>query len=441
MDDAPSPPVVPSRWQRFSWLIASVVAAAVLVVAFLQWSRDEPAPDVADLVQRPLALADEDNAFAVLVRAAQSIDRSPWAADLDLYSDVARGKKWDAEKTTLWLNANAHIWPAMERAASLPLSQGPILKSLDDASFPALGPLRELAELAQLRARHLHRQGDRDAALAWLATCLQAGQRVSDSNSVLIVWLTGISMHGYAWQTLDALLAGDPISPATGRALIEALEATRPSAGSLAKVIGNEHVIGTLTIGLMHRERGQRSIGDKDADAMLATSRNLSLLFKPHRTERLHAEHLRKVIDLIDADWPTLRAASNAPSADLFGAGWQRWNPDNLAGRALLGAVTPTLHGILAKRLRTQSAISALQALIAVRLCELEHGTLPEKLADLVPAYLSKVPLDYFDRAPIRYSREHRALWSVGKNNLSITTQNAAVDTSEVYLKIPPRTP
>ena len=45
---------------------------------------------------------------------------------------------------------------------------------------------------------------------------------------------------------------------------------------------------------------------------------------------------------------------------------------------------------------------------------------LPASLAQLVPDYLPEVPLDYFDRAPIRYSRTNRAVWGIGPDNFSV---------------------
>ena len=52
--------------------------------------------------------------------------------------------------------------------------------------------------------------------------------------------------------------------------------------------------------------------------------------------------------------------------------------------------------------------------MIAVRAYAAEHGELPATLAELVPAYLPQVPLDGYDGAPLRYSREKKLVWSVG---------------------------
>ncbi|MCX6955922.1 MAG: hypothetical protein NTV51_27585 [Verrucomicrobia bacterium] len=437
MDDAHPSPAASPRWKWRYLLVASGVAALVLVVAFVFVSRDEPPPDVRDLVRKPLELSDADNAYAILAAAAQSIDASPWASETDVYFDVARGKKWDADRAAVWLAANDHVWPAVVRAASIPSSQGPTIKSLTDPVDPSADALRQLTELARIRAQYLARTGRPQEAFEWLTTYLHAARRISDSNSLLLVWLTGMSAQVSASQTLDTIIAQSAPSPETGRTLIQALEDIRPSPGALAMAIGNEHVMMQLLIEQLRPGGAQPPMGNQGLDAMLSVGRVFPLVFKPHRTQRLHAEYFRKVIDLIDADWPTLRTASSSLTADLLGAGGPQWNPNNIAGRALLGDVTPNLQAAMVKRLRTQSAISATQALIALRLYEIEHGTLPEKLSDLVPQYLPKVPLDYFDRAPLRYSREFRAVWSVGKNNLTITTPDPKVDSSEVYLKVP----
>ncbi len=151
---------------------------------------------------------------------------------------------------------------------------------------------------------------------------------------------------------------------------------------------------------------------------------------------RIHAEILRRTSSRGDADWLTLK--SNPPSGnDLVGYGWHQWNPDNLLGRAVVDSVASTLEGILAKRLRAQSAISATQALLAVRLYQIKHGTLPETLSELVPKYFPSVPLDYYDRAPIRYSRSAKAIWSVGKNGLTAAQLDTNLDHSEVVLRLP----
>jgi len=62
---------------------------------------------------------------------------------------------------------------------------------------------------------------------------------------------------------------------------------------------------------------------------------------------------------------------------------------------------------------------------------------LPATLAELVPSYLPTVPRDYFDGQPIRYSREFRAVWSVGRDNFKVASATMEeVDSTEIYLPL-----
>lgn len=76
----------------------------------------------------------------------------------------------------------------------------------------------------------------------------------------------------------------------------------------------------------------------------------------------------------------------------------------------------------LDRRLIQQSTISANEAYLALALYQREHRELPATLDALVPDYLPAVPRDYFDGAPIRYSRDFRAVWSVGSHHFTVTS-------------------
>jgi hypothetical protein len=53
---------------------------------------------------------------------------------------------------------------------------------------------------------------------------------------------------------------------------------------------------------------------------------------------------------------------------------------------------------------------------IALARYQLEHGALPADLSALVPTYLDALPLDPYDRKPLRYDPGRGAVWSIGKN-------------------------
>jgi hypothetical protein len=61
-----------------------------------------------------------------------------------------------------------------------------------------------------------------------------------------------------------------------------------------------------------------------------------------------------------------------------------------------------------------QSDLDGLRLVIACRIYEARHGSLPEKLDALVPELLRSVPCDPFDGKPFRYVREQAVVYSVG---------------------------
>ena len=92
-----------------------------------------------------------------------------------------------------------------------------------------------------------------------------------------------------------------------------------------------------------------------------------------------------------------------------------------------------------------QSRHSASEAFFALRIYFAEHGELPARLDQLVPAYLPAVPLDFYDRQPIRYSHDNFAVWSVGFRHFNVTSINPDPEETqnEIYYRLdfaaPPR--
>jgi hypothetical protein len=82
------------------------------------------------------------------------------------------------------------------------------------------------------------------------------------------------------------------------------------------------------------------------------------------------------------------------------------------------------------RRCLVESASSAAQAQVGLRAYEVEHGRLPDRLADLVPRYLDAVPLDGFDGAPLPYDRAERVLRTVG-SDLSLGAPASSVGDPE----------
>ena len=54
--------------------------------------------------------------------------------------------------------------------------------------------------------------------------------------------------------------------------------------------------------------------------------------------------------------------------------------------------------------------------MLALKCYAIEYGELPASLDQLVPEYLDEIPADPFDGRPMRYSKEKKIVYSVGRD-------------------------
>jgi hypothetical protein len=66
------------------------------------------------------------------------------------------------------------------------------------------------------------------------------------------------------------------------------------------------------------------------------------------------------------------------------------------------------------RRCLAHTYFDAVTAIVAIQAYQRDHQALPATLNELVPEYLDKLPIDYFNGETLKYSREHKWLYSVG---------------------------
>jgi hypothetical protein len=121
-----------------------------------------------------------------------------------------------------------------------------------------------------------------------------------------------------------------------------------------------------------------KAVGLADADAAIY----LDLMDGYMKSVQLPPHERQKAADAVDA---RLRATSKV--------------------HVLLHTIMPSLSRVTTIELRTVAHLRAADAALAVHRYRLTAGKLPDKLADLVPAYLESVPKDPFDGDELRYKK------------------------------------
>lgn len=94
----------------------------------------------------------------------------------------------------------------------------------------------------------------------------------------------------------------------------------------------------------------------------------------------------------------------------------RRWYTSNYIGKmyyyCTLRNYSRFALGIAGERLEQNFQVAAVQTLIAAHLYRRQHGRYPDRLDQLVPSYLDRVPLDPYDGHPLGYSPGERRVFS-----------------------------
>jgi hypothetical protein len=93
----------------------------------------------------------------------------------------------------------------------------------------------------------------------------------------------------------------------------------------------------------------------------------------------------------------------------------KRTTPYNIFANMLM----PALSKAAAKTARTQTFVDAACIACALERYRLAYGQFPEKLADLSPQFIEKIPHDVMDGQPLRYRKngdDNYLLYSIGWN-------------------------
>ena len=88
----------------------------------------------------------------------------------------------------------------------------------------------------------------------------------------------------------------------------------------------------------------------------------------------------------------------------------------NSVGKILFSMLAPTMERALTKKCHPQTNVAAMRLKTGLRLYELKHGQLPDRLDALVPDFLKEIPKDPFDDQPLRYSKPDKTVWAVGSD-------------------------
>jgi hypothetical protein len=88
----------------------------------------------------------------------------------------------------------------------------------------------------------------------------------------------------------------------------------------------------------------------------------------------------------------------------------------NVFGEVSYWLIMPGTEALIAARCDESVALQTTRMLLAARAYQSKHGRLPANLDALKPEFIAAVPEDAFSGEPLKYSREAKVIYSVGKD-------------------------
>lgn len=269
-----------------------------------------------------------------------------------------------------------------------------------------------MGKLLRLKVHVEASEGRMEDALNTSLQLLHFGSGLERSEGTTIDHLVAITVGAIGKQSLEqVLLSGkaDPLLLAEIQKEVTGLESRRQDFIMTVKM---EALFFKNAITLLKRK-------DAAADQLEGWLAVIAHLTKPNLTQASRIYYISPVIDGYAMSWKegwrvTLKMEQEH---EEFCKNWFRsWISPNAGGNYMSRLALPSTLRLYAKSIVGVTMTRQIDLMLAMRRYELEQGELPDTLEALVPKYISAVPLDPFDEAPMRWNATKKVIYGVGED-------------------------
>jgi hypothetical protein len=267
--------------------------------------------------------------------------------------------------------------------------------------LPHAQNLRSVSRMLVLEAYARAHRGDTEGVAETLQTMLIT-PRALDKEPIFVSQLVQNAMNSIALDMLEKMLNSLEFSDEDLQQLQQTVQQTDLESGMRGAMLG-ERVLGLQAI----QNPGQLNV---QVPVRL-----------PNRNEELavYLKFMRKLVDASRKPFPDaldgVAQVSQEFKEELQGAsfGGVRY--------PLIAQLLPAMDAVFEATARGTAATQATETLIAVARFRKQHARLPDSLDELVPDFLSEVPMDPFDGKPLRYlitDDGTAVIYSIGRNRV-----------------------
>ncbi len=394
------------------WIGIAVFVVFMAAFTVLTLRPDAPPPEDADLRIAFEATAEDENAWYFFKLAGDCVVVPEGREESYTYRhllDEGDKSTWNSEFAARVVEENDA--PRVHLARGLACPGCRVANPFDfDTIFGDVKGFREVARVSTVRGRWLLEQGESREAVAQLLQVVRVGSRIQASGGPMICYVSGVLHKQVALRELRRALAAPGLDGLFLRRMLEDLADCGASVEALTNVYKLEYWWAVAN--LDDPNFGARA---ESESTKTGKRRGKTLLYKPNKTKRLVARTVRLMIEsasetYADAELPDVAHELSSPWSLRY---YLNGNAVGIITHDMLMGAVPTTHLL---KCRENCAVAATRILIALRCYQLDRGKLPETLDELVPEYLQSVPLDDFDGKPMKYTKEKKVVYAVGKD-------------------------
>jgi len=410
-------------------VLVCILAAVYLIFCSIPrilniFYHDIPPIDDSDLALQKINLSDSVNGY-VDVTNAISVMYAPSSMTAAI-TDMSVGNNWNDATATMLVSKNAQALVYFGQAARKPQFQWP--GTADPANISpdlVLTPLndwRTISRINSIYAMALAKQGKDAAALDAAMNSVSFGQKIEDSQDVLIGYLVGLSLKTNGLTAIQKIISSSKLASAD----------IQPYINEMNKYVNDDS--GLITAFKAEYQNLIWTVSPENLKAMLlgsfdpqdlntpqdslkgmtpnqyASKINASFYFQPNKTKLLFANYVRDEI----RNAPTSCGVTPQAPLKLLAPRdpVRMWLEPNFVGEVLHDMTALSLDDVNRVKCADEAKVSETQILLALRAYENATKSLPTSLGQLIPAYFPAIPTDPFNKQPLQYSLQNKTIFS-----------------------------
>lgn len=399
-----------------------------ILLAGLLWMfliHDSPPPADYGTLPRWSDRRGDANPLSVFGRELKSIKVPDHSR---LAEKVREGEEGTAPALREFLDKQARAFAAFDKLIATPPDtwQWPHVEHVCDVSpakDDAVDSLLDFGQLLRMRTALWRMEGRTEEAAKSALQGAKYGRGLQGSQGAVITHLCGVGIQRNCEAELKKILTARTARPGFLRACAHDLETVgAPERGDYQFVMRTDYLWlkNCLTQSSFSKriEMVTSCLGWGNIEGFM-----MSPLFKLNRTLATRAALDWPVVCALESSWGAAlseaRFSRRILDDFLAGKGEPSWYFDsNATGMLFLHCLKDYSGSRLERTMEDVMSHEQTRTMLALRLFELDEGTMPERLEELTPKYLSAVPEDIFGSGPMRWNAKSHTLYSVGRDGV-----------------------